>query len=101
MMAQQGSEAGVNTSERPLPHDWPGERNPSRWDVHDANEAPGATFLQRFKAALLLSDDARGCQRLVTRLVLEEPGIQGRPLEEESIATVRTVLYIPAFCVGL
>ncbi|KAH8688651.1 hypothetical protein BGW36DRAFT_434192 [Talaromyces proteolyticus] len=86
-MVPQGSEGDVNGSERPLPLDWPGERNPSRWDVHDANEPSGATFLQRFKAALLLSDDARGCQRLVTRFVLEEPVIQGRPLEEESMAT--------------
>lgn len=32
---------------------WPGERHPTRWDVHDANESPAVTFLDRFRAALL------------------------------------------------
>lgn len=37
---------------------WPGERNPTRWDVHDANESPAGTFLDRFRAALLHSEGA-------------------------------------------
>ena len=37
---------------------WPGERQPTRWDVHDANESPASTFLDRFRAALLLSEGA-------------------------------------------
>ncbi|KIW58069.1 hypothetical protein PV05_02619 [Exophiala xenobiotica] len=37
---------------------WPGERHPTRWDVHDANESPAVTFLDRFRAALLHSEGA-------------------------------------------
>lgn len=37
---------------------WPGERHPTRWDVHDANESPAATFLDQFRAALLHSEGA-------------------------------------------
>ncbi|KIW19380.1 hypothetical protein PV08_03675 [Exophiala spinifera] len=37
---------------------WPGERQPTRWDVHDANESPAVTFLDRFRAALLHSEGA-------------------------------------------
>lgn len=42
------------------PHNvsWPGERQPSRWDVHNANEYPGKTFMERFKAALFQMDEA-------------------------------------------
>jgi hypothetical protein len=49
------------------PWDWPGERNPSQWDVHDANQVPEVSFVRRFKAALLLSEDAVGCRRLLTQ----------------------------------
>jgi hypothetical protein len=83
-MTQRGSEM-VNSSERPS------ERNPSRWDVYDATEVPGATFLQRFKAALLLSDDARGCERLVSKFdlgSLPETSSESRSLDG-SIPTVR------------
>lgn len=38
--------------------EWPGERQPTRWDVHDANESPASTFLHRFRAALLHSEGA-------------------------------------------
>lgn len=37
---------------------WPGERSPTQWDVHDANESPAITFLDRFRAALLHSEGA-------------------------------------------
>lgn len=37
---------------------WLGERQPTRWDVHDANESPAVTFLDRFRAALLHSEGA-------------------------------------------
>ncbi|KIV84103.1 hypothetical protein PV11_06076 [Exophiala sideris] len=37
---------------------WPGERHPTRWDVHDANESPAITFLDRFRAALLHTEGA-------------------------------------------
>jgi hypothetical protein len=37
---------------------WPGERHPTRWDVHDANESPATTFLDQFRAALLHSEGA-------------------------------------------
>ncbi|KAK4502774.1 hypothetical protein PRZ48_006200 [Zasmidium cellare] len=33
-------------------HSWPGEREPSRWDVDEANTVPAPTFLARFEAAL-------------------------------------------------
>ena len=42
---------------------WPGERHPGRLDVHQANEVPETTFLQSFKAALLLSEDAENYYR--------------------------------------
>ena len=41
-----------------LSRQWPGERHPTRWDVHDANESPAITFLDRFRAALLHSEGA-------------------------------------------
>jgi hypothetical protein len=37
---------------------WPGERNPGRDDVRDANELPDSTFLQLFKSALLSNSTA-------------------------------------------
>lgn len=52
------------SSDRPeanaAPKQWPGERNPTRWDVHDANESPATTFLNRFRAALLHNEGAEG-----------------------------------------
>lgn len=39
---------------------WPGERDPTRWDVHDANDTPAVTFLDRFRVALLHSEDTEG-----------------------------------------
>lgn len=48
------------------PHDWPAERNPNQWDVHNAHQVPEVSFLRRFKAALLLSEDAIGCRQYVT-----------------------------------
>lgn len=50
------------------PYDWPGERNPSQWDVHDAHQIPEVSFLQRFKAAVLLSEDATDCTQYLPRL---------------------------------
>lgn len=49
------------------PPEWPGERNPSQWDVHDAFQVPEVSFRQRFKAALLLSEDAVGCRQYLTQ----------------------------------
>ena len=48
-------------------HDWLGDRDPSPWDVHDANQVPPVSFLHRFKAALLLSDDAIGYRQYVSQ----------------------------------
>ncbi|CRG82907.1 hypothetical protein PISL3812_00254 [Talaromyces islandicus] len=44
---------------------WPGEREPSSYDVQIANELPSAAFLSDFKAALLASSDAAGNQNLM------------------------------------
>lgn len=38
------------------PRIWPSERQPTRWDVHDAHKVPGAIFLERFRIALLHSE---------------------------------------------
>jgi hypothetical protein len=44
------------------PKQWPGEREPTQWDVREANENLEATFLERFRVALLhregFDDDA-------------------------------------------
>jgi hypothetical protein len=44
------------------PREWPGEREPTRDDVREVNENLEATFLQRFRVALLhnegFDDDA-------------------------------------------
>lgn len=37
---------------------WPGERHPTQWDVHDANQSPAVSFLERFRVALLHSEYA-------------------------------------------
>lgn len=45
---------------------WPGEReNPTRHDVEVANELPEPAFLFDFKAALLASPEAAGCEKLM------------------------------------
>ena len=59
---------GAGEPRRPEQHNWPGERNPSQWDVHDAYEVPEVSFLRRFKAALLLSEDAIDCHPYLTRI---------------------------------
>ncbi|MCJ1471563.1 hypothetical protein MMC13_000203 [Lambiella insularis] len=41
---------------------WPGERQPTRLDVEDANKVPEPTFLRDFKQALIASDIARDYQ---------------------------------------
>lgn len=38
------------------PRIWPSERQPTRWDVQNANEVPPAIFLERFRVALLHSE---------------------------------------------
>ena len=58
---------GTEDSRDTQPHDWPGERNPSQWDVHDAQQVPEVSFRRRFKAALLLSEDAIGCRQYLTQ----------------------------------
>jgi len=52
--------------------EWPGERNPSQWDVHDAYWTPEVSFLQRFKAALLLNQDAVGHRQYLDREGLKD-----------------------------
>ena len=42
---------------------WPGEREPRRDDVQQANEQPDPTFLINFKNALLASNDAKLVRR--------------------------------------
>jgi hypothetical protein len=37
---------------------WPGEWHPTQWDVHDANQSPAVSFLERFRVALLHSEYA-------------------------------------------
>jgi hypothetical protein len=44
---------------------WPGERHPTRWDVHDANESLATTFLERYKTMLLHSEEAQACRWLI------------------------------------
>lgn len=44
---------------------WPGERHPTRWDVHDANESLATTFLERYKTVLLQSEQAQNCRWLI------------------------------------
>lgn len=44
---------------------WPGERRPTRWDVHDANESLGTTFLECYKTALLQSEQGQSCSWLI------------------------------------
>lgn len=52
---------GSAISQLTEPSDWPGDRNPDQWDVHDAYQTPEVSIKHRFKAALLLSDDGIGC----------------------------------------
>lgn len=59
------------------PHDWPGERNPNQWDVHDAHQVPEVSFLRRFKAALLLSEEATGCGQYVNETTSTDVPIRG------------------------
>ena len=73
VMAPLGNH-GSGEPGRPEQHNWPGERNPSRWDVHDAYEVPEVSFLRRFKAALLLSEDADDCHPYLTRTANPDPG---------------------------
>lgn len=57
MQPAQTSAAGSDTETLPRrsvnPRQWPGERDPTRWDVHDANADLANTFLERFRVALL------------------------------------------------
>lgn len=65
-MASPVLDHATSESRSTQPHDWPAERNPSQWDVHDAQQVPEVSFLRRFKAALLLSEDAIGCRQYLT-----------------------------------
>jgi hypothetical protein len=56
---------------------WPGERHPTRWDVHDANESPAATFLDRFRAALRHSEGVEEDALLDTDSVIDTSEILG------------------------
>lgn len=42
-----------NASKHLSHRQWPGERHPTQWDVHDANQSPAVSFLERFRVALL------------------------------------------------
>jgi hypothetical protein len=53
------------------PRIWPSERQPTRWDVHDANELPPVTFLDRFRVALLHSEDSEDDMLLDSELVID------------------------------
>lgn len=50
---------------------WPGERQPTQWDVHDANKNPSVTFLDRFRAALLYSEGAEDDTLLDSDLMID------------------------------
>jgi hypothetical protein len=65
---QQSASNNGSVDESSEPRDWPGDRYPTRWDVHDANKLPETRFLQRFKTALLHSEDALNCKQLMTQL---------------------------------
>lgn len=65
---QQSASNNGSVDESSEPRDWPGDRHPTRWDVHDANKLPETRFLQRFKTALLHSEDALNCKQLMTQL---------------------------------
>lgn len=57
---------------------WPGERHPTRWDVHDANESLASTFLERFKSSLLQSEEAQECKSLLSppgQALLQTPSL--------------------------
>lgn len=42
---------------------WPGEWEPTGLEVHEANQSPENTFRERFKIALLQSEDGQECFR--------------------------------------
>lgn len=69
---------------------WPGERTPTRWDVHDANENPATTFLDRFHAALLHSEGIveDDCE-LDSDLVIESPETLQTPVSPINCAVFR------------
>ena len=50
---------------------WPGERHPTRWDVHNANESPATKFLDRFRAALLHSESVEADALLDSEWVID------------------------------
>lgn len=60
MQAAQASAVEPDTETSPgrslAPRQWPGERDPTRWDVQDANANLADAFLERFRVALLHSE---------------------------------------------
>ena len=45
---------------------WPGERHPTRWDVHDANESLATSFLEQYKTLLLHSNEANAARERIS-----------------------------------
>jgi hypothetical protein len=67
------------------PH-WPGERHPTRWDVHDANQNPASTFLERFRAALLHHEGVLASSSPTDDVLADSPSVVDAL---EHIGTVR------------
>lgn len=67
---------GTGHSRNTQARDWPGERNPDQWDVHDALQVPNSVFKSRFKAALLLSEDAVDCRVILDTITESGPSVQ-------------------------
>lgn len=84
---QPSDQPGLDISPRSLggSPQWPGERDPTRWDVHDANQILATTFLERFKTVLLHSEEAQGCRSLISPLardVLQAPSLGGNASDD-------------------
>ena len=58
---------------------WPGERHPTRWDVHDAHENLATTFLERYKILLLDNEQSQGCRVLISPPREDETGLGDGP----------------------
>jgi hypothetical protein len=91
--AQVSDQPGIDISPRPLggSPQWPGERDPTRWDVHDANQSLATTFLERFKTVLLHSEEAQACRSLIPPLaqdVLQAPAVGGNTSDDLQAGTV-------------
>lgn len=75
------------------PRQWPGERDPTRWDVHEANENLEATFLERFRVALLHSEGFDDDGSIVSDSA-EDSSVDHSPVSEDSQQTSEAEMYM-------